>query len=666
MKRSLLAFLGVLIGISLVAQRRTADIKSGFIRCSEFHISRPLVEIAKEFPVDEKHPPSKRESEDREKRKPQKFMFGPKDGPQYGNDSSSIQSRMGNTPGRAPIANWPGQNATGFRPMDPSGAAGPLHYVQMINSTTFKVYDKSTGSVLLTSTFGNLWSPATPNDGDPIVLYDKAAGRWFLAQFGQTGNKMYIAISTTGDPTGTYYTYTFSSPEFPDYLKFSVWSDGYYMTSNQTQRVFAFERSAMLAGNASARAVYTGFSPPQGTGFFCPLPGDASDGTLPPSGTPCPIFSYSDNGWGTGYADAVNIYQMSVNWAPTTPTSAITLAANVPMAGFDASYDANWNDVSQPGTTQKLDGIGGVCMYRAQWKSWSGYNTVVLNWAVKISSTQRSIKWCELRQNQSTGSWSVYQEGIYNPDASTRWMGSIAMDNNGSIGLAYMKTDVATTLYPGIYYTGRRTCDPLGTLPVTESLVVAGTGYQTGGNRNGDYAEMVLDPDGITFWYTGEYMGGTSGTTAARTRIFSFQLPICENTAIVNIAITTGSNPQCPGTNTTFTATALNGGSAPFYQWQINGINVGTNSASFSSSTLSNGDMVRCIMTSNLSGVLGNPATSNSITIGVSPRVTPAVTVALTSGSNPACAGSSLTFNATPTNGGTAPTYQWKLDGINV
>ncbi|MFM9027880.1 MAG: hypothetical protein ACKOQ6_07770, partial [Bacteroidota bacterium] len=71
-------------------------------------------------------------------------------------------------------------------------------------------------------------------------------------------------------------------------------------------------------------------------------------------------------------------------------------------------------------------------------------------------------------------------------------------------------------------------------------------------------------------------------------------------------------------------------------------------------------------MTSNLSGVLGNPATSNSITIGVSPRVTPAVTVALTSGSNPACAGSSLTFNATPTSGGTAPTYQWKLDGINV
>ncbi|MFM7726170.1 MAG: hypothetical protein ACKO7B_05690, partial [Flavobacteriales bacterium] len=400
-------------------------------------------------------------------------------------------------------------------------------------------------------------------------------------------------------------------------------------TSNQTQRVFAFERTAMLAGNAGARAVYTGFSPPQGTGFFVPLPGDASDGTLPPAGTPCPIFSYSDNGWGTGYSDAVNIYQMAVNWTPATPTGTITLAANIPTAAFDASYDANWNDVIQPGTTQKLDGIGGVCMYRAQWKSWSGYNTILLNWAVKISATQRSIKWCELRQSQSTGTWSMYQEGIYTPDAATRWMGSIAMDNNGSIGLAYMKTNSATTLYPGLYYTGRRSCDPLGTLPITEEQVVAGTGYQTGGNRNGDYAQLSLDPDGVTFWYTGEYMGGTSGSTAARTRIFSFQLPVCENTAIVNIAITNGVNPKCPGTATTFTATPTNGGTAPAYQWQVNGINVGTNSTTYSTSTLTNGDVVRCIMTSNLSGVLGSPATSNTITMTVSPVVTPSVSIAL-------------------------------------
>ncbi|MFM9005034.1 MAG: hypothetical protein ACKOSR_05960, partial [Flavobacteriales bacterium] len=377
--------------------------------------------------------------------------------------------------------------------------------VQMINSTTFKVYSKSTGAVLLTGILGNLWSPATGNSGDPIVMYDKAADRWFLAQFGtSTDRKIYIAVSTTADPTGSYYTYTYVSPQFPDYLKFSVWQDGYYMTSNQsTQKVFCFERTAMLAGTPGARSVYVNYSPPK-SGFFVPLPGCAADGTLPPAGTPCPIVSYEDNNWGTAYVDRVNIYNMTVNWSTTTPTASIALASQVPVAAFNATYNSSWNDVSQPGTTQKLDGIGGVCMYRAQWKSWSGYNTMILNWAVQISTSQRSIKWVELRQNQSTGAWSVYQEGIYTPDADTRWMGSICMDNNGSIGLSYMKSN-ASSIYPGLYYTGRRTCDPLGTLPVTETLVVAGTGSQTGVNRVGDYAHQCLDPDGVTFWSTSEY-----------------------------------------------------------------------------------------------------------------------------------------------------------------
>ncbi|MFM7814233.1 MAG: hypothetical protein ACKO66_06920, partial [Flavobacteriales bacterium] len=561
---------------------------------------------------------------------------------------------------------WAGQTASGFRPYDPSGAVGPNHYVQMINSTTFKVYNKVSGVVTLTATLGNLWSPATANAGDPIVMYDKAADRWFLAQFGSGNNNIYIAISTTPDPTGSYYTYTFTSPQFPDYLKFGVWHDGYYMTSNQsTQKVFAFERTAMLAGTATARAVYTNFTPPTGGGFFCPVPGCAADGALPPVGTPCPIFSYSDNAWGTGISDAVKIYNMTVNWTPATPTATITAVSDVITAAFDASYNASWNDCSQPGTTQKLDGIGGVIMYRAQWKTWSNYNSVVLNWAVRISASQRSIKWCELRQDKTTGVWTLYQEGIYTPDAATRWMGAIAMDNNGSIGLSYIKSD-ASTIYPGLYYTGRRACDPLGTLPINETMVVAGTGYQTGTNRDGDYAHTTLDPDGVTFWSTSEYMGGANGGSAARTRIFSYTIQSCTTDASVVIAQTSGTNPTCPGASITFTATPYNGGTAPTYQWKVDGVNVGTNSATYTASSWTTGQVVTCVMTSNLAGVTGNPATSNAITVSVGSVVTPAVSIALTSGSNPSCPSSALTFTASPTNGGTAPAYQWQVNGVNA
>lgn len=661
MKKLFTLWLALFAGTVMVAQ--TEHQESGVIVSSSFHITRPLSEIFTENPVDESKI-IKKESSDRQHREATKFEFTPEDGAQYDNDPSTMQTAMGDKPSMGYKANWAGQTAAGFRPYDPSGAVGPNHYIQMINATVFKVYDKNTGTVLLTGTLGNLWSPATGNNGDPIVMYDKAADRWFLAQFGtSTDRKIYIAVSTTNNPLGSYYTYTYVSPQFPDYLKFSVWQDGYYMTSNQsTQKVFCFERTAMLAGTPGARSVYVNYTPPK-AGFFVPLPGDAADGTLPAAGTPCPIVSYEDNNWGTAYVDRVNLYNMTVNWTPTTPTATITLASQLPVAAFNATYNASWNDVSQPGTTQKLDGIGGAMMYRAQWKSWSGYNTMLLNWAVQISTTQRSIKWVELRQNQSTGVWSVYQEGIYTPDASTRWMGSLCMDNNGSIGLSYLKAN-STSIYPGLYYTGRRSCDPLGTMPVTETLVVAGTGSQTGGNRNGDYAHQCLDPDGVTFWSTSEYMGGATGTSAASTRVFSYQIAPCSITASVSIAVTSGSNPTCSAANVTFTATPTNGGSAPVYQWQVNGTNMGTNAATYSSSAFASGDVVSCVMTSNQSGVIGSPATSNAITVTVNAPSAPALSIALTSGTNPSCAGASVTFTATATNGGSTPSYAWSVNGI--
>ena len=635
------------------------------IRANDFQISRPLTEIFKDGPFERIIDKERiKESKDRENRKPIKYKYTARDGEKYGNDINNIQTKMGEREGATTRVNVAGQTASGFRPFDPSGSVGPNHYIQMINSTTFRIYNKSTMAIMLTGTLGNLWSPATGNNGDPIVMYDKAADRWFLAQFGNsTDKRIYIAVSTTPDPLGTYYTYTYTSAQFPDYLKFSVWPDAYYMTSNQPQqKVFAFNRAEILAGTPSARSVVVNYNPPVPAGFFCPLPADAADGTLPPTGTPCPIFSYSDNGWGSGYNDAVNIYDMNVNWTPTVPTATVTLNSSIPCAAFDASYQPSWNDISQPGTTQKLDGIGGAMMYRAQWKSWSGYNSLVLNWGVLLSPTQRSIKWCELRQNQTSGVWSMYQEGIYAPDAASRWMGSIAMDKNGSIGLSYLKSD-ATSIYPGLYYTGRNVTDPLGTMPFAEQTVVLGTGSQTSGNRVGDYAHMVLDMDGETFWSTSEYMGGSTGSSAASTRIFSFQLAAAANTAGVSITQTGG---PCTGALLTFTATPINGGTAPIYQWKRNNVNVGTNSNTYTSSSLVSGDIISCVMTSNAIGIIGSPASSNGITVSITLVSTPSVTIAQTIGTNPFCLGYSNGFTATPVNGGNSPSYQWKVNGNNV
>ena len=468
-----------------------------------------------------------REMHDRDFRKVQTFKFSvEKDGAKYGNDSTSMQRTMGTRTPLAVIKSFAGQNGNAD-PLDPIGACGLTQYVQAVNATPFAVYSKTgTGTPTYTGSVGTVTGSST--DGDPTVLYDKFADRWVLAQLnGYSG--FAVAVSNTNNPAGAWTHWTYTASQVPDYLKFCVWDDGYYMTSNNGSGiVYCFERAAMLTGSSGARSIQKTFTEPNnaGFGFWLPLPGDA-DGVIPPSGQRCPLFSYTDDAWGTGEIDGVKVWSMGVTWG-TTPAATITLDATIPTAAFDASYDTQgpWDDITQPGS-QKLDGIGGVCMIRAQWNSFIGTNRVVLDWGVKISSTQRSIKWVELRQDQSTNTWSLYQEGIYAPDAANRWMSSAAMDCNGDIALCYAKA--SSTIPVSLAYTGRVPTDPLGTMSLTETVVKTGTGSKTGDNRWGDYSCTSIDPaDDNTFWHTGMYVNNqnTSNQNMA-TWIYSFQIAPC-------------------------------------------------------------------------------------------------------------------------------------------
>jgi len=131
-----------------------------------------------------------------------------------------------------------------------------------------------------------------------------------------------------------------------------------------------------------------------------------------------------------------------------------------------------------------------------------------------------------------------------------------------------------------------------------------------------------------------------------------------------SVTITASGNSTCTGTPVTFTATPANGGTTPVYQWMKNSVNVGTNSPTYSDNALANGDVIRCTLTSNANCATGNPATSNSITMFVSGPVTPSVNIVASA--NPICAGTTVVLTATPVNGGPAPVYQWKKNGMNV
>lgn len=136
-------------------------------------------------------------------------------------------------------------------------------------------------------------------------------------------------------------------------------------------------------------------------------------------------------------------------------------------------------------------------------------------------------------------------------------------------------------------------------------------------------------------------------------------------TASALVAATTPTT-ICAGETVSFSVTPTNGGTTPTYQWQINAVDVvGETGTTFTATGLQNNDVVRCIMTSDLSCVASNPATSNGILITVNAPSTPSVSINTTT-VFPVCQGTSVTFDATPVNGGTNPTYQWQINGVDV
>ncbi|MFZ4521494.1 MAG: T9SS type A sorting domain-containing protein [Bacteroidales bacterium] len=120
--------------------------------------------------------------------------------------------------------------------------------------------------------------------------------------------------------------------------------------------------------------------------------------------------------------------------------------------------------------------------------------------------------------------------------------------------------------------------------------------------------------------------------------------------------------PVCSGTPVAFTATPVNPGTAPIYQWLVNGINAGLNTPNFTY-TPADGDQVSCQLTSNVSCASGNPAVSNILVMEV--ILNAPVTISITASANPVVAGTLVSFLANTVNQGGSPHYQWFVNGVN-
>ena len=470
----------------------------------------------------------------------------------------------------------------GCAPPDPNGAVGPNHYVQMVN-LKYQIFTRTGTSLVGPANINTLFTGfggacELENAGDPIVLHDQLADRWLLSQFTAMGPIYYncVALSTGSDPTGTYYRYAFSTGvNFPDYPKYGVWPDAYYISTReflglafQGVGAYALNRAQMLAGNPTPQVI--SFLEPPGAQPYRVgdglLPSDLDGTALPPAGSPNYFVGSMDNGGPYGApADALNVFKFHVDFA-TPANSTFTGPTQVNSAAFDSVFPCTPSSracIPQPGTTNKVDILSyrQRPLHRLAYRNFGTHESLVTNQSVEATTGLAGIRWWELRSPNTTP--SIFQQGTYAPDSIHRWMGSIAMDRLGNAALGYSVSD-ATTVFPGIRYTGRLVGDSLGTLPQGEGTMVNGTGSQTGGgNRWGDYSAMDVDPvDDCTFWYTTEYYATTSAANWA-TRIASFKFPNCGvptavkvlrlnarwHGAVVQVSWRTGSETKALGYN---------------------------------------------------------------------------------------------------------------------
>jgi gliding motility-associated-like protein len=131
-----------------------------------------------------------------------------------------------------------------------------------------------------------------------------------------------------------------------------------------------------------------------------------------------------------------------------------------------------------------------------------------------------------------------------------------------------------------------------------------------------------------------------------------------------SITISPDSLDGCPDSSVTYMATATNGGSQPAYQWHVNGLNTGSNMATFSSNSLNNNDKITCTLTSNAPCAIPDTALSNTAIFTLTSPIIASVNI--TSPVGAICANSTVTFAASVNTAVGNLAYQWQVDGKNA
>jgi hypothetical protein len=595
-----------------------------------------------------------------------------------------VQTQPGSAPNVATTSNFDGIGSlTGYVvsgiPSDPNAAVGTTQVFELVN-TAYAIYSKTGATIIAATNTNSLWSGfggfcQSDNAGDATVSFDRIANRWIVQQFANVSSAAgpyfeCVAVSTTADATGTYNRYAYQFANFPDYPKTAVWPDAYYVTYNMftpagvflDAQVCAMDRAKMLSGAAASQQCFTTSNLYGGL-----LAADVDGSTPPPAGEDNTVVGLGAT------STTLATWKFHVDWTTpantrfTGPTALTVAGYTLPCAGTGGTC------IPQRGTTQRLDTLGDRIMYRLAYRNFGDHEALMVSHTVDAGGTQ-GVRWYELRG--ISGTPSVFQQGTYQPDATARWMPSIAQDKAGNIALGYSQSSTST--FPSIRFTGRAPADPAGTMTQAETTVITGGGSQTGYSRWGDYTSMSIDPvDDCTFWYTDQYLPST-GNFNWQTRLASFQLPGCTTpTRGFTLSASPASGTVTAGASATSTITVTETGAAQSVSLSASGLPAGTTATFNPASVAASGTSTLTLTTSSttpagtypitITGTGTTPAQTTTYTLTVNPVVTNDFSMALSPTSASVVGGSPATSTvSTALTKGANETVTFSASGLPV
>ena len=195
-----------------------------------------------------------------------------------------------------------------------------------------------------------------------------------------------------------------------------------------------------------------------------------------------------------------------------------------------------------------------------------------------------------------------------------------------------------------------------GSIPVFQWKV---NGVSTGIVTNYFISNLLNPGDNVTCTYSDNGSCVTGGS------VVSNAIQMKGGTAAspsVNIAVS--QDTICSGASVSFTASPVNAGANPSYQWKLNGVDTGMNNPVFTSTTLADGDQVSCQVTPDpaFSCSTGGLAVSNIVVMHVVNKGNPVVTISTATDS--ICTGYPASFTAGTQYAGANPSYQWFVNGV--